>query len=115
LIPQVDYANTLFKLARDEIDMNDWNESTKETSFRKFFRTFQRGSIYTSPEYDTILYLDIWKAAHQQLRAWSKQTLKGLSGGTFQEAYRSSELLSEMAKAFQTLKERVHRTKHHAL
>jgi hypothetical protein len=105
MIPQVDYGSTLFKLAREEIYMKDWTDSCKERFCMTFFRSSQGGSIYTSPEHDTIIYLDIWKGAHLQLRDWSMQTLKKTNGGECQETDLKLELVSGMAKAVRSLKE----------
>jgi hypothetical protein len=85
MIPQIDYGNTLFKLARDEIDMKEWNASTEEPFFEQFFQDFHGGSIFTSPEHDTIIYLSIWKVAHQQLNTWVKNTLGKVKGGIYQK------------------------------
>jgi hypothetical protein len=116
LMPQVDHGNTLIKLARDEIDMNDWDSLTKEPLFEQLFTSFQGGSICTSPEHDTMICLDTWKVAHQQLSGWARQHLERVEGrGSFQQTTRKSELICmEWRKLFKISKRMLLR-KHHAL
>ncbi len=80
MVPQTALTGVIFALARDEVGLRQWNATDQSLEF--FYRdsAYQTGFVYSSPENKILVYMSVWKAAHETVELWGKRNLGPLDG-----------------------------------
>jgi len=80
MVPNTDLTDAIFAIARDEVGLRQWNGTDQSLSYFYKGSPDPTGFVYTSPENKTMVYMSIWKVAHETVEVWARRNVEPLEG-----------------------------------